>query len=224
MKKTLLITVLSFVILLGISSYSYAVPYAFEIFTNNPTPLDLSLVNMQVDVTTNGSGQGVFTFNNYSGIQCTIGQIYFDDGVDGGLLASLSSISNGPGVSFHSGASPSNVPGWNTLTPNFSATFAFGADNPAPSNGVNETPAGEYVSFIFDLESGMGLGDITTAIDNGDLRMAMHIINFDDEDPATGREGSSQGALNKRTTTPEPTSLALLGIGLFGAGLFRKRR
>ena len=145
-----------------------------------------------------------FAFYNNSKVDCVVTRIYFDDGTL--LDGSTRNIINSPGTLFNENfPGPGNVPGGNEIDFIADKEFNVGAESPSPENGINSILAGETVTLEFELLSG-GLQDILDELNNGDLRVAIHIMSFPD--------GSSNGAVN----IPEPATICLLGLGglLFG--------
>ena len=65
--------------------------------------------------------------------------------------------------------------------------------------------------LIFDLELGMNFADLLADLDNGDLRVGVHVINF--------ANGQSESLIS-----PEPASMLMLGLGLGALALLRRRR
>lgn len=157
---------------------------------------------LSVDVTA-GSGTVIFTITNaMGGSASSIANVYFDDLAIAMLGAAT--ITNGPGVVFSSGGSPGNLPAGNTA--GFNADFAFSANNPKPTNGVNP---GESLVLTFNLINGASYASVLSAMNNGSLRVGMHVIAF--------ANGESESFV-----TPTPGSVALLGLA--GLCVGRRRR
>lgn len=187
-------------------SLCYGVIFPFEIITQNGDYYDDPGFDVYVDVN-DGADRANFTFYNDSEFDCVIAQIYYDDGT----LLGIDYILNGPGTLFERGATPGDLPGGGILLPPFEADreFNIGAENPAPENGVNSIPPGEWVKISFDLINGGSLDDVIDELIAGDLRVGIHVISFPD--------GSSEGAI----MTPEPCTLTLFALG---AGLLLRLR
>lgn len=184
--------------------------FPFKIFTNNGQYNDNPSDIFKVDVTDN-QGTVNFKFYNESTFQCSIANIYFDDG----SLLGIANIINGPGTEFsRESVSPPNLPGGELLNPPFVANREFSSRgaNPAPQRGVNSIPAGEWVQITFNLINGRTLQDVLNELESGELRIGLHIISFPD--------GSSESAIN--TPAPEPATIGLLCLG--SLVLLRKRK
>lgn len=182
------------------AAVSQAVVYPFEIFT--ATGYD---VNLTVNVF-NGEGVAKFTFYNDSVDDCSIARIYFDDGT----LLGVDSVVNGPGTNFASVfPGPGNMPSGEDIGFYADREFSIGGVAPPPEDGINNIPAGEWATVTFDLGGGT-LAQVLEELDNGSLRIGLHVIAFGD--------GSSQSAVN----VPEPATMMLLGFG--GLALLRRRR
>lgn len=184
-----------------------AVIFPFEIFDAEGQLVDTPGLDLYVEVT-NGEGKANFIFYNDSIFDCSVAQIYFDDG----SLLGIDYIINGPGTEFDRAfPGPGNLPGGENLIPPFVADreFNIGAVSPPPENGVNSIPAGEWVEIDFDLINGGDLEDVIDELNIRLLRVGLHVISFPD--------GSSKSAI----LVPEPATIFLFGIG---AGLLLKLR
>jgi hypothetical protein len=165
--------------------------YPFRAFNG-----DVSDLNLYVEVADGGTGQINFSFYNQSLIDSAIARIYFDD--DAGALLSILDIA-GDGTSFSQPARPKNLPAGRSLRPAFDAIeqLSIAAVAPPPKNGINP---GEHTTVVFRLSDGFGPGDVAAALNEGALRIGLHVIALPD--------GSSVSAIN----IPEPGTLVILTL------------
>jgi len=145
------------------------------------------------------SGQILMAFTNAVGTDSAISEIYIDDGTIFGQDSVLNSL--GGFTQFTGGgANPGNLPNGGSLTPAFVATSAFSADAQGnPSRGVDTNS--DILGVVYDLLPGLDLTDVQAALDDGTLRIGMHVRSI-------GAGGESDSFVN-----PEPASLALMCIG-----------
>jgi hypothetical protein len=151
-----------------------AAPLGFyNITANDPGDAAIGEAQLWVDVTDPGGGQVAFTFNNDGPDPCSVAGVFFDDGT----LLGVASIIEGPGVSFSLGSSPPNLPGANMIDPPFAATAGFSADSdpPVQPDGVNP---GEYLTLVFDLQSGSTFSDVVDDLSSGALRIGIHVQGY----------------------------------------------
>jgi hypothetical protein len=182
--------------------------YGFENITHtNPVNAAIGEAQLTVEVTSGGSGKVLFTFENSGPSACSITDIYFDS-YDGGALASIASIDNSdPGVSFSAGAAPPDLPGGNNAVPPFVATanLSSDSDSPVSDNGVGP---GEFLGILFNLGTGATFGDVINELNNGSLRIGLHVQSFPD--------GGSEAFINDGTVVPAPSAalLGMIGLGM----------
>ena len=171
----------------------------FERITNN-APNDIA-IQLSAIVTSVDANHVKFEFHNTAIIQSSIAEIYFDDGGPDApiLLDSFTEILN-HNTLFESNAIPANLPAWHTLTPVFSADFAAQAQIPSPQNGVNEST--DHVGLVFKLILPNTFDEIITALENGPLRIGLHVQSI-------GLESQSDSFVS----VPEPATIALLSLG-----------
>lgn len=186
------------VALMSVSSTAWAVPVRFSftnITNNNAGDAVIGEDQLFVDVD-NGASTVNFTFVNEGPEASVISEIYFDDG---SLLGIASIIDSPTAVDFMQDASPPNLPGGDTVVPPFEVTEAFLAEA-VPSPSMTGVGPGEQVTIMFDLIGGGTLAGVLAELNDGTLRIGIHVIAFD-------------GGGSESFMTPEPTSLALLALG-----------
>jgi hypothetical protein len=168
--------------------------WTFDVFTQNGNYSDDPDVDLPFVFSDDGTSVE-FTFFNLSTVECSITGIYFDDG----SLLGLSSLDESSGVDFSTPATPEELPSGNTLCPPFVTTQQFSASSDPPrfANGINSSPAGDWLKIIFELSDLASADDINAELLSGELRIGAHIQGFPD--------GSSESGIG----TPEPATVLL---------------
>lgn len=156
------------------------------------------------------AGQVLFTFRNTGPAASSITDLYFDDGT----LLGIAAVRNSAGTNFSQGAAPGNLPGGNSMTPQFQTTAGFSADSNPPTqpNGANP---GEQIAIVFNTVNGKTLFDVVAAlngaaVDEGGapaLRVGLHAQGFANGD-------SASFVNNPSSVVPLPASAWLLLSGL----------
>ena len=219
-RKPIIIWLAGLLVTIGVIALSspaaHALPLGFTCITNNNSAdCATGVAQLSVDVTDPGGGQVLFTFSNSGSYAASITDVYFDDG----SLFGIAQIINDVGVSFTqdsiSSVAPPELPGAHSILPVFETTEHFLADSdpPVQPNGVNP---GESLGIKFDLISGQDFQDTINALNNGSLRIGIHVQGF--------ANGGSESFVNKPPSqVPEPTTFLLLGSGLLGLGLLGRK-
>lgn len=179
--------------------------------------------NFSVEVTEDG-GDAKFEFFNVNNVdEASITAIYFGKKGEFDSLLSFSDLvqsfdtSGKSGVKFSEGATP-NKPGGGIT---WDAAFASDADSPSGHNkyGID---VGESLAFYFNYLGTTVFSDLESGFVSGNLVIALHAQSI----TGGGDNGYSDWFVTKRppVTVPEPGTIALLGLGLIGLGISRKRK
>ncbi|MDH5483759.1 MAG: hypothetical protein OEY43_00875 [Gammaproteobacteria bacterium] len=219
MKK---LNLLGFALCLVLSAFKInAATYNFNCITaNDPsgTSCGIAEAQMSVDVNDAGSNQVEFIFSNTGpDTGAFIADIYFYDGpLFGNYTMTASS-----GVSFTSGATPGHLPAY---SPEATVSLIYSADSDAPvaANGIQ---SGEWLSVVFDLQTGITYADILNAMDIGSpdgLVVGIHAQGLNPFLNDDGTTGSFSESLI--TVVPVPAALVLFMSGLIGMFGFAQRK
>lgn len=174
----------------------------YNITGNSVLSTNVGESQLKIDLSDLGGGEVLFQFRNAGPAQSTIATLYIDD-LDGhSLLDDFDGFSySGSGIEFKTGGSPGVLPGGNDPLYAFDVDHTFGAKSPAPHKGVN---AGEWVGLTFELDDDYTFADLLTAIENQDLRLGMHVINF--------ANGQSESYINVPPGDETPTDDPVPGV------------
>ena len=169
-----------------------------------------------VDSVTAGAGQVGFKITSATlgsgDIFGLIKQVNFDDSSN--LLGDFDSFIPTNAVDFE--VSLKNLPQGNNVS--FNSTDGFQAKPPPAGRNANSIRPGDMLTIVFALAAGISLADIDLALGNGDLRLGIHVISFDDGSSDTLVTGTSTV-----TPVPLPATLPLLLGALAFVGFFCRR-
>jgi hypothetical protein len=204
------------------TAFAGPLTYGFTQISSNGSPLTASQYSVAVEAY--GEGQALFTFTNTAAIASTITGVYFQDGT---LLGIGSLIEDG--VHFSVGGTPGDLPGGNSLNPDFKVTAGFlvHSDKPKPHNGINEST--DSLGVIFNLKTGKTFDDVVAALTNGHaspndvwkangadkvgglegLRIGLHVQSIN----GGGSESFVSVPILDIPQAPEPASITLAACG-----------
>jgi hypothetical protein len=149
-----------------------------------------------------------FQFHNAGPAASSITDVYFDDAEDGALFQLSLVLDQAPLVDFEPGATPGNLPGANQASPAFVTTDGFSADSEAPTQPSGVNP-GESLGILFSLRPGSSFADVLAHLEDGSLRVGVHV------------QGFAGGGSESFVSVPEPGVLGLVGVGLLGLAVRR---
>lgn len=159
---------------------------------------------LEIFVSITQTEEGVrFDFYNESTSEFTIDKLFFEDGI----LANVSGMDFGDGTFFELDENTAQLPGGNTLTPNFETAYSFDSGPPAEYNGIDP---GQWSAVIFNVDSETDFDDLLSLIYDGSFRIGVHVSGI-----------SSRLSASAVNIIPEPATLILLGIGSW---LFLRRK
>lgn len=215
--------VLSLIAIFFVAQGWPAAPVRAALYGFTPVPFDASAatnaVAAQLSLDVTGSGSHVFfTFSNSGSVPSTVTGTYFDDGA--GVLDSLLTPINGPGVSFRRGGSPANLSA-PTVPYHFGADFWATANDPKGlgKKGVDNT--GEFVTIPFTLENAKSFADVLAALDAGlaDPASTIGTLRVGIRVQSIGTACQSDAFLLTPVHAPLPGAVLLGLLGLGAAGL-----
>jgi hypothetical protein len=227
MKKLILLFTVLTLVLVPVAAMATTYDF-FAICDPKPDGWEIGEQQFKVDVTDDGSGNAVFKFSNTGPTASFINQIYFYEKATTTLLNYGSvTITNGTGVDYEPGASPTNLSGLagylGVTTPTLSAALDYSASAKSPGTNQDGVDPGQYVQFTIPLVG--SFSDLITALNykpqpTNDYMMILGIHGQGLGATATFG-GNSCGYV--QVAAPIPGSLILLGTGVLGlVGLRRK--
>ena len=196
------------------SGKAHAMMYSFDCFTNNNagncSGTD-SIFSFSVEEAI--AGQVTFTISHSDSLSPLdtgeITEVYFD-----GATTQLGAyISSDP--MWNEVTNPSNLPSQNTALPPFVTDFSIDSDFTGQTPDAPIVAGGE-LDIIFNLLGGTMLSDLIDAINNGDLRLGLHVRSID-----LGTGDSSESFVSN---VPVPAAIWMLGTGILAMIGFSRRR
>ncbi len=195
-----------------------SVDVPFTRITNNASENVASQLGLTIQEVDGDDSVVDFVLTNAVGIQSSISEIYVDNGLPTGEDLETGSIFEQIGTEFIWGsASPPDLPGGETLDDPFDVTFSLLGDAQGnPSKGIDTNTDRLTIRFVYQV--GTTFSDLVDALNNGALRVGLHVRSI-------GDAGESDGFVSgPPTAVPLPSAAGLASIALAGLGLRRRRR
>lgn len=181
--------------------------------TNRLVNIQDGMAQLRVDVSAASldSNVAVFKFYHVDTTQMAVSRIYFD----ADMPMDITALNGSPGVSFSEGGSPPDLPGGNSISPQFEVSLGLlaTADKPPPWQGVSP---GEWLNVTMDLKNGT-FRELLSDLGDGGLRVGMHVIGFADG-------GSESFVSNPVVPLPPAAWGGLALMGAIGVARYRARR
>lgn len=203
-------------LLVGIlfSGNAHAMTYSFDcISNNNPGNCSGTDSVFSFSVEEAMAGEVTFTIKHSDSLlpldTGEITEVYFD-----GATTHLGTyITSDP--MWNEITNPSNLPGQNNAMPPFVTDFRLDSDFTGQTPDAPIVAGGE-LDIIFSLLGGTTFMDLIDAINNGDLRLGLHVRTID-----LGTGDSSESFVS---AVPVPAAVWMLGTGLLAMIGFSRRR
>lgn len=217
----------------GFDATSFTFDQQVSTTSNNGSAYTVTIFDYDANNNALASNQVRARFAVANGGVGQISNVYTQDGTYFDAL-SASNLTASSGVSFAVGATPSNLPGGNSVSPNFVATQNLSASD----TGNNSTAIGanEWLDITFTLINNNTYSSIIGAItgdqpnSNGDfLRFGIQVQNAVGGNSAeyiNGKTGTVLPPPSDQNPVPAPPTaiLALLGLPGFAAAAWARRR
>ncbi|MEN6309187.1 MAG: hypothetical protein ABFD91_15680 [Anaerohalosphaeraceae bacterium] len=189
---------------------SASVTYGFYNITNNNPDVAGQLSVVLEDI---GSGKVQFKFLNVGIVQSAIDAVYFDD-LDTPILTPFLVVDKDnygdTSVDFEFGtASPPNLPGWNTVNPDFAAVAIESAG--AVKNSDRVYPS-NWLGIVFTAS----YDNVVSSLNDKSLRIGLHVQSI-------GTSGGSDSFVNNTCPVPAPGAILLAAMGTGLVGYLRRR-
>jgi len=191
-----------------------------------------------------------FTFRNLIGVNSNVAEIYFQDGP---LIGAGFVLNQNAGTSFQiSTVKPKDLPGGDSLSPDFKVTAGFKADIDIGKNTNGLDQNADSVTFRFTLINGHTYAEVLEALEEGflhpedvwnpdgsdkldaqgnplnlGLRIGMHVRSIGPTGQSASFISGERIDTSEVVITPEPASMTIWGLGLCVAVVitnFRLRR
>ncbi len=180
-----------------------AITFSFDCITSGSgIACGIGETQLKLTLSDGGNGTANFLFTNTGPQSSSITDIYFDWETPQFALAA-GALTQSAGVSFGWGATPTNLPGGNSIA--FTSDLGLDSNVPTQPSGIN---SGEWLNIAF----AGSFDQLVQGLHSGDLQVGLHV------------QGFSNGGSESFVSVPEPAVYALLLVGLPLIGFAIRRR